>query len=203
MLFNIKTLNPETARAQGITLYYFDPEWNLTQMITADTVDMKTSPWRLSHGLVTLFATESSFPLTRSFTEKPIAMNEDLGDIQSTANSSEMMTLKELGRFIERNKEAGLDTVRYEVDYQAKFGFACAALVMSMVGIPFSVGRARSGGTFVNLGICLALAFGYWILYSSGLTLGQHGVLPPAVAAWGPNTLGAALAVFLMRRLKR
>ncbi len=25
ILFNIKTLNPETARAQGITLYYFDP----------------------------------------------------------------------------------------------------------------------------------------------------------------------------------
>ncbi len=100
----------------------------------------------LSHGLVTLFATESSFPLTRSFNEKQIAMDEDMSDIQSTANSSEMMTLTELGRFIDRNKEAGLDTVRYEVDYQAKFGFACAALVMSMVGIRSASGApARAG----------------------------------------------------------
>ncbi len=28
ILFNIKTLNPETATAQGITLYYFDPTGN-------------------------------------------------------------------------------------------------------------------------------------------------------------------------------
>ena len=203
VLFNIKTLNPETAHAQGITLYYFDPAWNLTQMITAPDVDLKGSAWRLQNGLVTLFATESSFPLTRSFTEKTIAMNEDLRDIQSTSNSADMMSLNELGRFIDRNKEAGLDTVRYEVDYHAKFSFACAALVMSMVGIPFSVGRARSGGTFANVGVCLALAFGYWILYSSGLILGQHGVLPPVVAAWGPNTLTAGLSLLLLKRLKR
>jgi lipopolysaccharide export system permease protein len=153
--------------------------------------------------LVTLFAEESSFPLTKSFTEKPITMNEDLNDIQTSSNSSDQMSLRELGRFIERNREAGLETLRYEVDYHAKFGFAFAALVMSMVGVPFSVSRARSGGTFMQLGICLALAFAYWVAYSSGLTLGQHGVLPPVVAAWGPNILTGLVALVLIRRLKR
>lgn len=203
ILFNIKTLNPQAARAQGITLYYFDPNWDLTQLITAQEVDMKGNLWELKNGLVTLFAAESSFPLTKSFTDKTISMNEDLSDIQSTTNSSDLMSLKELGRFIERNKEAGLETVRYEVDYHAKFGFAFAALVMSMLGIPFSVGRARSGGTFLNLGICLLLAFGYWVAYSSGLTLGQHGLLPPVIAAWGANLLALTLAFFFMRRLRR
>jgi lipopolysaccharide export system permease protein len=203
ILFNIKTLNPDTRKAQGITLYYFDPNWQLTQLIAAAEVEMKGSVWDLKNGLVTLFAQESSFPLTRSFTEKTIAMNEDLKDIQSTANSSDLMSLKELGRFIARNKEAGLDTLRYEVDYHAKFGFAFAALVMSLVGVPFSVSRTRSGGLFVNLGICLALAFLYWVAYSSGLTLGEHGVLPPIIAAWGPNLITVAIALVLLRRLRR
>ena len=88
------------------------------------------------------------------------------------------MSLKELGHFIERNKEAGLDTLRYEVDYHAKFGFAFASFVMSVLGVPFSVSRARSGGTFVNLGICLGLAFGYWTAYNSAVTLGAHGAFP-------------------------
>ncbi len=203
VLFNIKTLNPEERTAQDITLYYFDPHWELTQLITASHVEMKGNLWDLTNGLVTLFASESSFPLTKSFTAKTITMNEDLKDIQSTSNSSQIMSLKELRRFIERNKEAGLDTVRYEVDYHAKFGFAFASLVMSVLGVPFSVSRSRSGGSFVNLGICLGLAFGYWAAYNSAVTLGSHGVLPPPIAAWGPNILATFLAWIALRCLKR
>lgn len=203
ILFNIKTLNPESASAQGITLYYFDPTWQLTQLIAASRVEMKGDLWDLKDGLVTLFATESSFPLTRTFETKTITMNEDLKDIQSSSNSSDIMSLRELSRFIDRNKEAGLDTLRYEVDYHAKFGFALAAFVMSLVGVPFSVSRQRSGGTFMSIGICLALAFLYWVAYSSGLTLGQHAVLPPILAAWGPNLITVGAALFFMRRLKR
>lgn len=203
ILFNIKTLDAREARAQGITLYYFDPNWDLTQLITASEVEMKGNLWHLKNGLVTLFAQESSFPLTKSFTDKAISMNEDLRDIQNTTNSSELMSLRELGRFIERNKDAGLETLRYEVDYHAKFGFAFAAFVMSVLGVPFSVGRTRSGGTFANLGICLALTFGYWVLYNSGIVLGQHGYLPPIVAAWGANTVAMAIAATVFKRLRR
>ena len=67
ILFNIKTLNPEARTAQEITLYYFDPNWELTQLIAAKSVDMKSNLWLLKDGLVTLFASESSFPLTKSF----------------------------------------------------------------------------------------------------------------------------------------
>ncbi len=203
ILFNIKTLNPESASAQGITLYYFDPNWDLTQLIAAKRVEMHGNLWDLKDGLVTLFAAESSFPLTKSFSDKTITMNEDLTDIQSTSNSSNIMSLQELSRFIERNKEAGLDTLRYEVDYHAKFGFAFAGFVMSVLGIPFSVQSQRSGGTFKNVGICLLLAFLYWIAYSSGLTLGAHAVLPPILAAWGPNIIALSAALILFRRLKR
>lgn len=203
VLFNIKTLNPQTARAQDITLYYFDAAWNLIQLITAKEVTLRGSQWDLKNGLVTLFAPENSFPLTKSFEEKVISMNEDLSDIQRSSNSSAVMSLNQLGKFIDRNKEAGLDTLRYEVDYHAKFGFAFAALVMCLLAVPFSVTRARSGGAFVSLGVCLLLAFGYWATYSSALTLGQHGVLPPLLAAWGPNIIAVALAAFFLLRIKR
>lgn len=203
ILFNIKTLNPQEHKAQGITLYYFDPGWNLIQLITAKEVDMKGGQWELKNGLVTLFASESSFPLTKTFASKVITMNEDLTDIQSTTNSSDVMSLHELRRFIDRNKEAGLDTLRYEVDYHAKFGFAMAAVVMAMIGIPVSAGRARSGGIFVNLGICMAMTLAYWGVYNAGIILGQHGFISPLVAAWGPNLAALTLALMLLRKLKR
>lgn len=201
VLFNIKTLNPEAKKAQGITLYYFDNEWNLVQLITAQNVDMASEKWNLSDGFVTLFATESSFPLTKSFDSKLISMNENLGDIQTSSNSSDIMSVHELSKFIDRNREAGLDTVRYEVDYQSKFGFAFTPIIMAFLGIPFSVSRSRQGGAMLNVGICIGLAFGYWALYSSCITLGHQGAVPPILAAWAANLLMGGLSIYFLRRL--
>jgi lipopolysaccharide export system permease protein len=74
---------------------------------------------------------------------------------------------------------------------------------MSFLGIPFSVSRQRSGGTALNVGITLLLAFAYWAAYSSGITLGQHGVLPPIIAVWLPNAIMVALSAVFLFRLKR
>lgn len=203
ILFNIKTLDAEAARAQGLTLYYFDSAWNLVQMITSREVQIDKTLWKLHDGTVTLFAGEGSFPLTKSFSEKSVEMNGDVADIGATANSSEVMSLGALSKFIARNKEAGLDTIRYEVDYFSKFGFATASLVMSLLGIPFSVRRQRSGGHVMSIGLCLALAFSYWALYSLGVTLGHHGTLPPILASMGPSALMGAAGTWLLLRLKQ
>ena len=202
VIFNIKTLNTLERKAQGLTLYYFDEAWNLIQLITSADVDLQTPTWTLRKGTVTLFSPDSSFPLTQPFDTKQMTIREEVGDLSSAANSSNTLSLAELNRFISKNKEAGLDTLRYEVDFHSKFGFAFAAIVMSVLAIPFSVQRQRSGGAFINLAICLLLAFGYWILYSSAITLGQHGVIPPIVAAWGPNGVVILMAFYFIWRLR-
>jgi lipopolysaccharide export system permease protein len=199
-IFNIKTLNQNAHEAQGLTLYYFSDKWELIQMVTAKKVEMVGQNWNLLDGSVTLFTEDSSFPLTSQFSKKTIVMSEDAKDLSSTANTADVLSLKELSQFIKRNKEAGLDTLSYEVDYHSKYGFAFAALVMTLAGIPFSVGRARSGGTMLNVGLCLALVFVYWIFYSSALTLGKHGQIPPIVAAWVPNLVMAFFGIFFARR---
>ncbi|RYZ87121.1 MAG: LptF/LptG family permease, partial [Proteobacteria bacterium] len=176
---------------------------DLLQMITAASVEFQPQSWKLLNGSVTLFTGSSSFPMTSQFEEKTLAMGEDAKDLQSAGQTSDMLSQKELGHFIDRNKEAGLDTIRYEVDYHAKFSFALAGLVICLLGIPFSVDKARSGGTMMNVGIVILLVFGYWILLSSSLTLGTHGHLSPAIAAWAPNVVMSALAGFFILRLKR
>ena len=203
IIFNLKTLNEKTQKAQGMTLYSFNEKWDLVQMITAKDVDLVGSNWNLKDGSVTLFTQESSFPLTSQFKEKSIVMGEDAKDLSSTANTSGVQSLSELQSFIRKNKEAGLDTIRYEVDYHSKYGFALAALVMSLLGIPFAVGKARSGGIMVNLGICLGLVFLYWTFFSSCLTLGNYGYIPPIMAGWVANVTMSTFALFMIWRLKK
>ncbi|MFN7453600.1 MAG: LPS export ABC transporter permease LptG [Pseudobdellovibrionaceae bacterium] len=199
-IFNIKTLNEKTARAQGLTLYTFNEKWDLIQMITAREVELLGENWKLFDGSVTLFTEDSSFPITSDFKEKQIVMGEDAKDLSSTAHTSDVLSQKELKEFIRKNKEAGLDTVRYEVDYHSKFGFSFAALVMTIIGIPFGVSRTRSGSTMVNVGICLGLVFVYWIFYSSALTLGNYGHLPPLLAAWLPNVIMLGFGYYMIQR---
>lgn len=201
VIFNIKTLNPQESAAQGLTLYYFDDAWELVQLITAKTVSMDGALWKLKDGLITVFVEGSSFPLSESFQAKNIVMNEEVADLQSAADSSDQMSLRQLGKFIARNKEAGLETLRYEVDYHSRFSYAFAALVMSLLGLPFAVEKVRQGGGFKNVGICLGLAFAYWSLYSSFLTLGRYGAIPPVMAAWAPNILTLGVSGLLYKRL--
>ena len=202
-LYNIKTLQPDTSTAKGLTMYQFDGIWRLAQMITADTVKLNGQRWELSTGTVTLFPEDSSVPITQSFKTKTISVNEDSKDLQASGKSTDSLSLKELGHFIKKNKESGLDTTNYEVDYHAKISFAMAALVMSLIGIPFSVGKQRSGSAAFSVGVTIALAFAYWAFYSSGLTLGRHGAIPPVLAAWVPNVAMSAFAIFTLIRLRR
>ena len=187
-----------------MTFHYFDQAWNLIQLITAKEMQMKDKNWELSDGSVTLFAQESSFPLTQAFKQKTLAIQQDNMDLTKAANSSEVMSIADLKGFIKKNKEAGLDTMRYEVDYHAKFGFAFAGFVMSFLGVPFSVrASTRGGGRMISFGLALALVFLYWSIYSSSLTLGRHGGIPAIMAAWAPNLFMSALAAVFLLRSKR
>jgi len=203
ILFHIKTLNAKKSTAQGLSLYYFDSDWNLVQLIVAKTVHMEGTTWNLKEGLVTLFTKENSFPLTKSFDHKIIEMDEDVADLQSTESSSRVMSLSSLSRFIAKNKEAGLDTIHYEVDFHNRISFPFGALVLSLIGLPFSVTWQRSGKGSFNVPLCIILAFLYWALSSSSTSLGRQGVFSPLVAAWVTNLLMGTGSVVLFLRLRR
>lgn len=202
-IFNIKTLNAEGNKAQGLSLYFFNDKWDLVQMLTADSVLMNGSQWVLKHGSITVFDKTSSFPLNDRFLEKTIVMSEDAQDLRSTGQTSDLLTQAELSRFIGKNKDAGLDTIRYEVDFHSKFSFALAGLVMSLLAMPFCVGHSRGGGMVRNIGISIGLVVIYWIVHSTSQTMGLHGQIAPIIAAWLPNFSMVILGVFLLLRSNR
>ncbi len=202
-IFNIKSINRQKGVAQGLTLYQFSDDWELSQMITANRVELLGRQWKLLKGSMTLFTGSTSFPLTQNFDEKTIAIDEELGDIQSSFSSVDVLSFKDLQRYIQKNKEAGLDTVSLEVVYQDKFATLISAFVMVLLGIPFSVKSNRSGGMLMNIGFCLLMVVIYWTLKNSALALGHHGSLPPVIAAWGPNVLMVIIGLGLVLRTKK
>lgn len=84
------------------------------------------------------------------------------------------------------------------VEVHKRWVLPVACLVLGLFAIPFA---CAFEGLKQYLGLVLAMSFFliYYTLLSVGLTLGETGVLPPAVALWFPNGLFAGVAAWLFR----
>jgi lipopolysaccharide export system permease protein len=202
-IFNIDLLNAKEARAFGVTVYTFSLEWSLQQILEAKEAKIENGQWTLENGKVTVFYDASAAPISEPFGQRVLTLGENVIDIKTSSKASASMGVRELKKYIERNKDAGLNTTAFEVDYHAKFSFVFTAIVMVLLGIPFSTSNNRSGGVLINLQICLLLTLVYWAIYSSGLTLGRYGAVPPMLAAWGPNLAMIVFGYFLIWRQKK
>ena len=74
---------------------------------------------------------------------------------------------------------------------QEKFSYPLVAAIIVLLGYPFAVSSGRRGAVG-GLAVGIALGLAYWALMGFFEALGNFGLLPPLLAAWGP-----ALAFFL------
>jgi LPS export ABC transporter permease LptG len=107
------------------------------------------------------------------------------------------MGYTELRDFLNVLRGSGFDVRHEEVDVARKLAFPFVALVMTLIAVPFAVTIGRSGA-MGGIGVGIALAITYWTVISIFAALGTGGVLTPVLAAWAPNLLFGAGAVYLL-----
>lgn len=200
LIYNLQRFDPRSNAIYGMTVYTFDDQFNLAQVVEAERAEFKDGIWKLMKGTVTLFNRDDPFPMTQSFDDKELQINEGPKDFQEIEKEVDGLRLKELAQYIDRMRSAGADTKSYEVKFHSKISLSFIPLVMCVLGLPFSTRGRREGGAARDLGLCLGLTFFYWLFFSVGLSLGSNGALPPMLAAWLPSVIFAALAAWLLLR---
>src|SRR5438105_10401194 len=70
-----------------------------------------------------------------------------------------------------------------------------ATVIMALLAIPFAVTTGRRGAMY-GIGIGIALSIGYWVILNVFSAIGEGGVLTPTIAAWAPNLLFGAAALY-------
>ncbi|QDU66899.1 LptF/LptG family permease [Engelhardtia mirabilis] len=102
--------------------------------------------------------------------------------------------------------EGELDPEReleYRFEIQRRMAVGATYLVFLLVGIPTGL-WLRSGNQLVGMGAAAIYAFTYYILsLRLGSSLALAGTVPPALAAWTTNILGAAIGLVLTWKLVR
>jgi lipopolysaccharide export LptBFGC system permease protein LptF len=110
---------------------------------------------------------------------------------------SEHMTYGQLRGYIAQLRTSGFDAVAQTVELQRKVAFPLVTLVMTLIAVPFAVTTGRRGALY-GVGVGIVLAIVYWITLSVFAAMGTGGLIAPVLAAWAPNILFGAAAVYLI-----
>lgn len=95
---------------------------------------------------------------------------------------------------------AKLSQINFQI--QQNLAFACAVLVLCMVGVPLGI-KAQRREASANLAIALGLALGYYFLLVVTSWASRTPAIHPEILVWLPNALFFGLGVWLMSRVDR
>jgi LPS export ABC transporter permease LptG len=172
------------------------PPYRMVGHTSATRAVHRNGTWTAENGWMQRFpATAQSS--RESFSTRPIALPpiSDFRDIQQT--ESRLANVVELWDYIQRMSASGVNLAEQRVNLHRKIAFPLVTLVMTLLAIPFGVTTGKKGAMY-GIGLAIVLAFGYFFLTAFFLAVGTTAVLPAPLAAWAPNILFLAGAVYLM-----
>ncbi len=107
------------------------------------------------------------------------------------------MRLGDLQQYTARMIASGYDMFPQQVWVARRYAFPFVTLIMTLIAVPFAVTIGR-GGAMAGIAVGIALALLYWVSISIFAALGGGGLIAPALAAWAPNMLFGAGALYLL-----
>ncbi|MFL6215056.1 MAG: LptF/LptG family permease [Blastocatellia bacterium] len=159
------------------------------------TWDAATGEWVLANGWERRFDGERPIYYA-AFDEQRVRLAEGPDYFKKDLRGANSLTLAELQRKITDLQQMGFDVLDLRIALQSKIAFPLACLVMVIVALPFSFSVGKRGALYgVALGIAIGLV--YWGALSLFEQMGRYEMLPPVLAAWGPNLLFGAGGLYL------
>ena len=182
----------------SLNVYRLAPAaWRLASQTFASTAEYRGG-WTALKGWTQEF-TEGP-PKWRAFAQQRVSL-EPPEYFKTEDTEMELMTAAQLRRAVKELSAAGANVVPQQVDLHRKLAFPFVTLVMTLLAVPFGVTTGRRG-TLYGIGLGIVLALSYWFVMSVFVAIGKAGLLPPALAAWTPNIIVSAAAVYLLLKAK-
>ena len=204
--------NPETGEETFVYLYSFNQIQNEGYMFSMEVIKEKDikrkvnaskiiwndtlENWRLENVKVHSFGDRWEKITEIPTMDTTLLLTPD--DIFIKDMKAESMTLTQLYPSVEleRMRGSGLDTA-LEAEIYKRYAYPFASIILTIIGFAVST-RKRRGGTPLQIGIGLVIAFAYVILVVTGQGLAGDQV-PTWLSIWIPNILFFIIGVTLLR----
>jgi LPS export ABC transporter permease LptG len=204
-VYHYQYYDPRAEQLNALSVFEFDQSTHrLTRRLFvqkasyAPTLDSgEPQPtWTLENGWERQFGAGNEVKGFNRFTTST-ARFEEADYFVTEAREPELMTFGQLRRYIAELRSSGYNVLQHEVGLHRKVAFPFVTLVMTLIAVPFAVSTGRRGAMY-GIGVGIVLALVYWVMISIFAAFGASGVLDPMLAAWAPNLIFGAAAVYLL-----
>lgn len=203
-IYHYQYFDPRNRQLHSLTIYEFDPASHLlrsrrfVQTASYAPVDGPGGPeprWTFDRGWVREFGPGAQVRY-QPFSGGTAPL-EAADYFVTEAREPDLMNFTQLRAYIEELRASGYNVLEHEVGLHRKVAFPFVTLVMTLIAVPFAVSTGRRGAMY-GIGVGIVLALAYWVMISVFAAFGASGVLAPALAAWAPNLIFGAAAVYLL-----
>lgn len=134
------------------------------------------------------------------------AIGKPFGEIQNSAvTDPDRWSFLGLRHEIQAMRATGrLTDIRgMEVNLYGKVALPLASLIFGVVGAALGLNTTRGGSRSVGFGLAIFIVFLYWAFYHTMFVVGNKGGLPPMLASFLADIIGAGVGVVLAYRASR
>jgi lipopolysaccharide export LptBFGC system permease protein LptF len=198
-IYHYTYFDPERDEMRGLVVYRPNTNsWTLDSTTYADRAVYRDG-WRSVTGWTRNFRAQP--PTWTPLVDQPLGALEPPDYFKTEQPLAEMMTVRQLQRYVQELAASGVNVVPLAVDLQKKMAFPFVTFVMTLLAVPFGVSTGRRG-TLYGVGLGIAIALSYWIVISAFVAIGKGGLLQPVLAAWAPNIMVVGIASYLFLRVR-
>lgn len=196
-IYNLQLYHPERHFAEGLTLYRFNPKFELVERVDARMAQWKDGKWVLSNVSVTGFS-EKGLPVRKNYQELVLALPETPSDFQIIEKDPNEMNYRELKDYVNKIERDGYNSSKYRTAMHAAISYPFICVIMAFLGIPLALRKERGAGMALGIGYSILISFIYLVVYSFILELGKGGSFPPFLAAWLGNFIFFLVGIYLL-----
>lgn len=197
----MELLDPIERSLEGLVVVDISPGFRLLDRLDATKARWTGEGWVLSDGVLRHVG-PNNHVTADAFTERAVAMPEQINDLIQVQKSPETMSFSELSAYITRLAETGHQVGKYMVQLDSKLSFPLIHVIMALVAIPFALASPRSGGRGVGIAVAILISVGYWVVHSVAIAFAKAELLPPMLGAWTANIIFAGIGTALFLRAR-
>ena len=197
-IYHYNYFDPRLRRFTGLWIYEFNVDMTrLTRRSFAQKASfVKDATWQAEGGWTREFGERGESRPVATFAQE-LKTFEPASLFTTESPEPDFMSYTQLRAYTERLRASGLDVVSQQVALWRKVSFPFVTLIMTLLAVPFAVTIGRSGA-MAGIGVAIGIAVVYWTTISVFAAMGAGGVMTPLLAAWAPNLLFGAGALYLL-----
>ena len=200
-IYNVDQIDPEEKIMRRIVIYKMSPDFEIEERIDAEELRFSGGVWVLTSAKIRRFSDGILNQVLDLHTLTLPEVTDSPDDFFQIKRHPDTMGYGELRQYVKKLRAKGYPATRYEVEKESRLAVPWIGFIMTLIASSFIPKDPRSGGQ--NIGICLIIAFSYWVILAICLSMGRGGALPPLVAAWSANCIFAGIGVYRLVSLKQ